>query len=223
MTTVDPNSLYEQLVSGKSHPAKRKGLAVVHGICRERFDAKATDWSISSIGRESALRGGPGAPTLHQPRQEYYRALIKAWEALSRSRHPRAKEKATGGADQWIHQIEDISSRQMALLLKKDLDRARAEIQVLKRLASDGGVVRLDSTVVAVQPEAAGSVTVPPSARRDVKKFVTEGLLEDPNRLKQSGLQLLRSGDVVFRDTGEILFTAGVVAVLRAIARLADA
>jgi hypothetical protein len=223
MTVVDPNELYEGLISGKVHPAKRRGLAVVHGICRERFDAKATDWSVSSIGREAALRGGPGAPTLHQPRQEYYRALIKAWESYSQSRYPRAKQKAVAEADQWIHQIEDISSRQMALLLRKDLDRARAEIQLLKKLVPNGGVIRLGSAAGGDRMEPVGAVTVPPSARRDMKKFVVEGLLDEPQRLKQIRLTVLKGGDIVLSETGEILFTAGVVAVLRSIAKLADA
>jgi hypothetical protein len=222
MTTVDPQEIYAGLISGKVHPRKLAGLAVVHAVCQERFDSKAGDWSISSIGRASATRGGPGPATLHLPRQEYYRALIKAWEAHAERKNPRAKQKDPLHADQWIQQIDDISARQMVLLQKKDLERARAEIQMLKKLLPNGGVIRLVASTAPTSHSETVPASVPPSARRDIQKFLVDGLFDDINRLKQLGLLVSKVGDVVFRETGEILFTAKVVEVLRSLAKKPD-
>ena len=222
MTSVNPVQLYESMLSGDVHPKKRQGLEIVNTICRERFDSRSGDWSISSIGRESALRGGPGAPSLHQPKLEHYRALIKAWASALEAAHPRQRKRQEASPDAWIQHIDDISSRQMAYMLKKDLERAQSEIRMLKRRLPDGGVVHVDLAAASGQRTATETISPPPSARREMKRFLAD-FIDNPKRLKEKGFVVQKSGDIIDAETAEILCTSRVVQVMRSIAELTDA
>jgi hypothetical protein len=219
VNTVDPNTLYSQLTQGKIHPRKAAGLAVVHEICKQRFDAKATDWRISSIGRESEARGGPGAATLHQPRQEYYRALIKAWQDHAETAHPAAKRRATSGADDWIDAIENVSARQMVYALKSELARALDEVRLLKKLLPNGGVIDLPRAAGNHHQGEKASVVVTASAERSSRRFV-EGPLQNHGQLTEMGLRLNKKGDLAAEATGEVVIEAAALDLLRAAAKL---
>ena len=215
MISVDPQDLYEKLTEGKVHPRKAAGMKIVHEICRQRFDAKATDWRINSIGRESAARGGPGAASLHQPRQEYYRALIKGWQDHSEAAHPAAKRKASSSADDWVHAIENVSSRQMVFALKSELMRTLDEVKLLKKLVSNGGVLELPQAAAIQAPSGKPTVVVSASAERSCKRLV-EGPLRNPERLAEMGLTLTKRGDLAAQSTGEVVIEAAALDLLRA-------
>lgn len=219
MSTVDPQALYEKLTQGKLHPRKAKGLAIVHEICKQRFDAKATDWTVASIGRESEARGGLGPNGLRLQRSEQYRALIAAWQAYADAAHPAAKRKATSSADDWIHAIENLSSRQMVFALKSELARALDEVRLLRKLVPNGGVLEIAQPASNQAPNDKLSVTVTAAAERSSKRFV-DGPLQNPEQLREMGLRLTKKGDLAAESTGEIVIEAAALDLLRAAARL---
>lgn len=219
MSTINPQELFEQLTKGKVHPRKAAGLAIVHEICKQRFDVKATDWGISSIGRESEARGGTGAASLHQPRQADYRALIKAWQDYSEAANPAVKTRSPSGKDDWIFAIENVSARQMVFALKSELVRALDEVKLLKKLLPNGGVLEVPRAT-ASQPQGEKlSVVVSASAERSIKRFV-EGPLQNQGQLAEMGLRLSKKGDLAAESTGEVLIEAAALDLLRAAAKL---
>lgn len=219
MSTVDPKALYEKLIQGKTHPRKLAGLATIHEICIQRFEAKGTDWGINSIGREAEKRGGPTAATLHQPRQEYYRALIQAWQKYAEAAHPAAKRKAISSADDWINEIENVSSRQMVFALKGELARVIDEVKLLKRLVANGGVLEIPRVAADHASSDKPSIVVNASGERSSKRFV-EGLLQNKEQLAEMGLSLTRRGDLAAASTGEVVIEAAAIDLLRAAAKL---
>ncbi len=219
MSSVDPRLLFEQLTKGKVHPRKTAGLAIVHEICKQRFDAKATDWRISSIGRESEARGGTGAASLHQPRQADYRALIKAWQGYAEAAHPAVKTRSPSSKDDWIYAIDNLSSRQMVLALKGELVRALDEVKLLKKLLPNGGVLEVPRAIASQPQSDKPSVAVTASAERSIKRFV-EGPLQNQRQLADMGLRLSKKGDLAAESTGEVVIEAEALDFLRAAAKL---
>jgi hypothetical protein len=216
---VTPQVLYEKLIQGKIHPRKAAGLAIVHEICKRRFDAKATDWGINGIGRESEACGGPKAASLHQPRQEHYRALIKSWQFHAESHHPSTKRRPPSSADDWIFAIENLSARQMVVAIKSDLARAIDEVKLLRKLLPNGGVLEVAQPSAMQAPTDKSSVVVTALAERSCKRFV-DGPLHNPAQLPEMGLRLTKKGDLVSESTGEVILEAVAIDLLRAAAKL---
>lgn len=222
MSTVDPEVLYESMTKATTNKRKAAGLGIIHGICRERFDAKATDWGISSIGRESKKRGGPGAPSLHQPRLEHYRGLIKAWQAHAEASHPAAKKKVSAEQDDWIEAIENVAARQLVYALKSELQRTKAKLRLVTEVLPGKGLieVRMPGASASVQGSAqvTRSIGIPAPVLRETRQLF-EGPLENESQLKEMGLHLSR-GDLVSLETGELLIGKAVLDHLRAVSKL---
>jgi hypothetical protein len=219
VSNVTPQVLYETLIQGTKNSRKAAGLAIIHGICKRRFDAKATEWGISNIGRESEACGGPKAASLHQPRQECYRALIKSWQFHAESHHPSAKRRPTSSADDWIFAIENLSARQMVFAIKGELARAIDEVKLLKKLLPNGGILEVAQPSAMQAPTDKSSVVVTALAERSCKRFV-EGPLHNPAQLPEMGLRLTKKGDLVSESTAEVILEAPVIDLLRAAAKL---
>ena len=216
MTVVNPQELFDQMIAGEPHPSKRRGLEIIHTICKERFEAKATSWTVASIGRLSEERSGPTAASLRQPKLEYYRALIKAWEAASRVAHPHESKRSANTAD-WIKGIEDLTRRQLTYIMKRDLELAQAEVRRLKRLLPDGGVLKVSLSTTA---QARASFDPTPSQIRAIRRFVQQ-FLDKPALLRDKGL-VLKSDSLLDSDTGEVVAEKQAVEAMRSIGRLAD-
>jgi hypothetical protein len=217
LSSVHPQELYESMLQGKVHPQKVKGLGIIHGICKERFEAKATDWRINSIGRESARREGPGAATLHLPRQEYYRALIKAWQSHAEAAYPAAKQKVISQADDWIRAIENVSSRQLVFALQGELAHAKEEARMLRKLLPSGGALEFRDAALSNGPSRL-NIVVPAGAHREVRRFV-DGPLQSQVKLKELGLVVSRSGNLCSLE-GEVVLEKSILDLLRAVGEL---
>lgn len=212
MENLGPQELYDRYIAGEPHVAKRKGLEIVHAICKERFEAKATSWTVASIGRLSEERGGPTAASMRQPKLEHYRALIKAWESASRSAHPHERRKRSN-SDDWIEQIDDLTSRQLVYMLRRDLEIAQAENRRLKRLLPDGGVLKVTETR-AVHAQAGIDPT--PNQVRSTRRFVQQ-FFDRPEFLREKGL-ILKNDALLDSDTGEIIADKSALDAIRLIA-----
>lgn len=215
VTSIDPQELFNQLMSGDVHPSKKKGLEIIHAICRERFEAKATSWAVASIGRLSEERGGPTAESLRQPKLEYYRSLIKAWEIASKTANPHERKRSANTED-WIQGIEDLTRRQLAYIMRRDLEMAQAEVRRLKRLLPDEGVLKVSLSSSSAPSGTAFDPT--PSQIRAIRRFVQQ-FLEKPELLKDKGL-IVKSGSLLDADTGEVIAEKPAVEAIRSIAQL---
>lgn len=220
MSTVDPQALYESLLATTKNPRKISGLKIIHGICKERFEAKAMDWGVSSIGRESEKRGGPTPASLHQPALEYYRGLIKAWQAHAESTYPAERRRVAVGEEDWIDGIENVAQRQLVRALTSELKHCKARNQVLTRMMEGGGKIQVVMPgALPEQPTAGGkSIVVEARAGREARKF--NELLGSKDGLAEMGL-VVSSGDLVSNATGEILLSKALLDLLHSAANLA--
>ena len=55
-----PKALLEALCA-QADPRKMRSLRLIHAICEEQRDRGSKDYSVATIGRLSAGRGGPAA------------------------------------------------------------------------------------------------------------------------------------------------------------------
>ena len=60
-------------------PRKARSLRLIHAVCVEQQDRGSNDYSIATIGRLSADRGGPAAGAIRNKTGEAYRALINTF------------------------------------------------------------------------------------------------------------------------------------------------
>lgn len=219
MNTVDPETLFVKLTQGKVQPRKAKCLAIIHEICKQRFNARATDWTVASIGRESEARGGIGPNGLRLPRSEAYRGLIAAWKEHADAANPAAKRKVTAGADDWILAIDNVASRQLVFCLQSELAAALDEVKLLKKLLPNNGVIKVLPGPAGQTPSEAASVPVTAAAERACKRFV-DGPLSSPARAAEVGFKLRKDGDLALASTGEVVLERAALELLRNAAKI---
>lgn len=210
MTDIDPVFLYNTLIEGSRHAAKRRGLEIINTVCSERFEAKATDWSVAAIGRVSEARGGPRASSLRQPALQQYRALISAWAKFSEIKHPKARQKLAGETDSWIDGIENIAARQLVYIMQKDLKNSNAEIRRLQNLRSDGGRIKITARTSKEIEDERG---LTPNQIREVKRFLIT-FVDNEEFLRAKGF--VRLGDeIIDSDSGAVIMGKVVSQLLR--------
>src|SRR5258706_756582 len=57
----------------------RQSLELIYTLCKEQYEAGNLDFSVATIGRLSAARGGPSTQAIRNATGEHYRTLLKAW------------------------------------------------------------------------------------------------------------------------------------------------
>lgn len=133
--TPNPEAVLEALKSGAT-PRTQRSLDLIHAICREQKDKGSDDFSIVTIGRISADRGGPSAQPIRNKSGEHYRTLIASWAAFyeGQTRKPAARA-APGVAEDILNMIEDASVRAIVGVLIAEGKKLKAENTLLKTQA----------------------------------------------------------------------------------------
>lgn len=131
----NPEVVLEALKSGAT-PRTQRSLDLIHAICAEQKAKGSDDFSIVTIGRISADRGGPSAQPIRNKTGEHYRTLIASWAVFSegQTRKPAARA-APGVADDILHMIEDASVRAIVGVLIAEGKKLKAENTLLKTQA----------------------------------------------------------------------------------------
>jgi len=132
MTTLHPHTLYEQLLTSASS-LKRKNLTFIHDICTALYEAKASDFSLATVGRASEKAGGISKKALYNPTSAEYQALIRAWSEFAASGRPNAiAPPKAQGEDALLLKIPDPAVRALVGAAIAERNRLRAEVNLLK-------------------------------------------------------------------------------------------
>lgn len=135
-TTTHPDHVLEAILAVSIHPAKKRNLALIHQICRERHKLGVKDFSLKSVGEASEAQGGIKTKALWNAQSADYRKLIEAWQAYVGPMEPRLRETArTADNNRLIENIPDPATRIIVEKLVRERNSLRAEINILKAQA----------------------------------------------------------------------------------------
>lgn len=111
----------------------QQSLELIYALCKEQHEAGNLDFSVATIGRLSAARGGPSTQAIRNATGEHYRALLKAWanhvEGATRKPAVRAEP---GVADDVLAMITDPSVRAVVGSFLAENRKLKAENTMLK-------------------------------------------------------------------------------------------
>jgi hypothetical protein len=115
----------------------QRSLDILHAICQEQHRNGSRDFSVSTIGRLSAQRGGPSTQPIRNKSGEHYRALLTAWashaDGLTRKPTVRAEP---GVADDILGMIDDASVRAVVGVILAENRKLKGENTLLKQQAN---------------------------------------------------------------------------------------
>lgn len=132
-TTNHPDQVLEAILAVSVHPAKKRNLALIHQICRERYKLGLKDFSLKSIGEASEAQGGIKTKALWNAQSADYRKLIEAWQAYVGPKEPNLRETArTADNNRLIQNIPDPATRIIVEQLLRERNSLRAELNILK-------------------------------------------------------------------------------------------
>jgi hypothetical protein len=132
MATVSPEEVLAALKTG-AHPRKQLHLDVVHAVCQEIHRLGSNDFSIASIGRMAAQRGGPAFRTLYNPQSEHFRTLIKAWSDFTGDVRGKSQPVTTPLAEEdLLRKIEDPALRALIRVIVAERNHLRADLNTLR-------------------------------------------------------------------------------------------
>jgi hypothetical protein len=132
-----PNNLTpEDVLSALQRDATkrtRQSLDLINTLCKEQYEAGNLDFSVATIGRLSAARGGPSTQAIRNATGEHYRALLKAWanHVAGAARKPAVRPEP-GVADDVLAMISDPSVRAVVGSFLAENRKLRAENTLLK-------------------------------------------------------------------------------------------
>ena len=184
-------------------PRKANSLRLIHAICVEQRDRGSADYSIATIGRLSAARGGPAAGAIRNKTGEAYRALIKTFAgSVTRNIAP----IGAGQADQILEGVTDPVLRTRLGLLLAELKATRAQLLAARHLANQ------NATLDLAQLESDEQM---PSLARYLSPLEVRALENaiSATTLEHWGWRADESGRIV-TDTGRTVFAAGFITAI---------
>lgn len=198
----EPDTLLEALCAG-ADPRKARSLRLIHAICVEQHDRGSTDYSIATIGRLSANRGGPAAGAIRNKTGEAYRALIKTFAgSAGRKTDPIGADPV----DLILEGVTDPVLRVRLGLLLAELKATRAQLLAARHLANQTATLDL-------VPSRPGEQT---PARAPYLSALEVRALENAisaTTLEHWGWRVDEGGRIV-TDTGRTVFAAGFVTAI---------
>jgi hypothetical protein len=202
------NYLLEALCT-HADPRKIRSLRLIHTICEEQLDRGSKDYSVATIGRLSAERGGPAAGAIRNKTGEAYRAVIKAFADSVGDKTCKTADDATSiPADLILHGVTDPVLRARIGLLLADLKSARAQLLAARHLANQNAVLDLECEL------SEGRVNCAAAASRlsPLEILALENAISKAT-LTHWGWRVDAAGRIV-TDTGQTVFSAGFVTAI---------
>lgn len=130
---IHPDQVLEAILAISVHPTKKRNLALIHQICRDRHKLGVKDFSLKSVGEASEAQGGIKTKALWNAQSADYRKLIEAWQAYVGPMEPNLPESARVAENhKLIQNIPDPASRIIVEQLFRERNSLRAELNILK-------------------------------------------------------------------------------------------
>lgn len=156
--TLSPDEVLAALKHDAT-PRTQRSLDLLHTLCREQHQNGSRDFSVATMGRLSAERGGPSAQPIRNKTGAHYRALLAAWAAHvdGLTRKPPARAEP-GVAEDVLDMIPDAAVRAVVGVILAENRKLLGEVALLKRQAQ----VVVDHRPVSKEPGSESTVQVLP-------------------------------------------------------------
>lgn len=203
----DAEAMLEALCSG-ADPRKVRSLRLIHAICVEQRERGSHDYSIATIGRLSAKRGGPAAGAIRNKPGEAYRALIRTFSNSAHTKTTTPANARVAEIDSILEGVSDPVLRTRLGLLLAELKSTRAQLLAARHLANRTATLDLRSLSSDQLPSPSPSQVLTPLEVRALEIAISSETLE------HWGWRTDESGRVT-TDTGRTVFPAGFVTAIR--------
>lgn len=208
--TMHPDDLLDQLKKTAS-PRKQQTLELIYDVCREQYERGSKDFSVATIARIAADRGGPSKGAIHNKTGDDYKGLIKAWAEHTGGVTRKVRQVSENPYAELINKIENPALRSMMAGILAENRQMRREITLLK--AEGNRVIDMrpsrDAPREAVQILPA-STGLYPTEIEALRHAVSDRLLNE------EGWTCDAEGRV-FNEVGRPVFKAGYVSAIRKI------
>ena len=203
----DAQAMLETLCAG-ADPRKVRSLRLIHAICVEQRDRGSQDYSIATIGRLSAQRGGPAAGAIRNKPGEAYRALIKIFADSTATKATVPSSARAAEIDRILEGVSDPVLRTRLGLLLAELKSTRAQLLAARHLANHAATLNLGDPSPEQLPSPSSLQLLTPLEVRALELAVS------PETLHHWGWRTDNTGRVT-TDTGQTVFHAGFCAAIR--------
>lgn len=203
MTASQESVALLEALCAEADPRKASSLRLIHAICVEQRDRGSADYSIATIGRLSAERGGPAAGAIRNKTGEAYRALIKTFVG---SAGRKTDPVGAGQVDLILEGVTDPVLRARLGLLLAELKATRAQLLAARHLANQTAILDLAQSTPDEQTSA------PPPYLSALEVRALENAIS-ATTLEHWGWRVDEGGRIV-TDTGRTVFAAGFVTAI---------
>lgn len=130
--TMHPDDLLEQLKKTAT-PRKQRSLELIYEVCREQYERGSKDFSVATIARITADRGGPSKGAIHNKTGDDYKGLIKAWAEHTGGVTRKVRQVVSQDPySELIDKIDNPALRSMMAGILAENRKMRREITLLK-------------------------------------------------------------------------------------------
>ena len=186
-------------------PRKARSLQLIHAICLEQHERGSNDFSIATIGRLSAERGGPAAGAIRNKTGEVYRALISAFARSVSAKSSKMRATDHDHIDLILEGVTDPLLRTRLGLLLAELKATRAQLLAARHLANQ--TATLDLAAASPDQSSPASPNFSALEIRALQNAISEATLA------HWGWRADANGRVV-TDTGNTVFAAGFITAI---------
>ena len=208
--TMHPDDLLDQLKKTAS-PRKQQTLDLIYDVCREQYERGSKDFSVATIARIAADRGGPSKGAIHNKTGDDYKGLIKAWAEHTGGVTRKVRQVSENPYTELISKIENPALRSMMAGILAENRQMRREITLLK--AEGNRVIDMrpsrDAPREAVQILPA-STGLYPTEIEALRHAVSDRLLRDEGWMCDAEGRVLN-------EVGRVVFKAGYMSAIRKI------
>lgn len=207
---MHPDDLLDQLRTIAT-PRKQKTLDLIHEVCREQYERGSKDFSVATIARVAADRGGPSKGAIHNATGDDYKGLIKAWAEHTGGVTRKVRQVSENPYAALIEKIENPALRSMMNGILAENRQMRREITLLKAEGNRVIDMRPQTTepreTVQILPVSHGLY---PTEIEALRHAVSDRLLKDEGWTTDSEGR-------VYTETGRALYKPGYVSAIRKI------
>ncbi len=203
----DAQAMLDALCAG-ADPRKVRSLRLIHGICVEQRERGSHDYSIATIGKLSAARGGPAAGAIRNKPGEPYRALIRIFAGSTGPKATVPSSTRAAEIDRILEGVSDPVLRTRLGLLLAELKSTRAQLLAARHLANRTATLDLGNPSPGELPSPSPRHLLTPLEARALETAVS------PETLHHWGWRTDDTGRIT-TDTGLTVFPAGFIAAVR--------
>ena len=209
--TPRTDRLIEQLCAG-AHERKVRSIRLIARLCREQAERGSDDYTVATIGKLSAEKGGPASGAIRNRSGEAYRAVIRSFadEVGGQSRYRRKPKRAE--EDAVLEGITDPVTRTRVNLLLAENRSLKGQLQGLRRLVNKSLSISIEGGKEETATRQEEREELSALERRALERSVAPETLEHWGWIEDSeGRVTSKSGQTVMHAG----FTTGVRKALR--------